>query len=276
MIAPGQSKDGVGVARRPPLSTLAPVVFAPVALAALALVVLTLPGCGPNGDASVGLPGTKTPVPRLAGVVLEPNGELVKAGPLWWPGSVDLVARAYAQTNNVEPVGPDELVTLSLIDQADAADGQLGNTGGHTPLVIAYTNTNPDGSYEILNAAVGDVDVCRLMVSVGSGPTLTRAFVFNSLTNIDYKSEAVVRVVLDRLTMAPPVQLCDFTSAGLKSIADAVAVATVPASGDTVFTINADAFALAEASCRVQAAIEQATNVPVQPPPHCVGTPPPG
>jgi hypothetical protein len=275
MIVRGQSKNGVGILRRPPPSTLAPVVFAPVALAALALAVLTLPGCGPNGDASATLSGTKTDVPRLAGVVLAPNGELAKAGPSWWPGSVDFVARAYAQTN-VEPVGPDELVTLSLVDQVDAADGQLGNTGGHTPLVIAYANTNPDGTYEILNRAVGDLDVCRLMVSVGSGPTLTRAFVFNSLTNIDYKSEAVVRVVLDRLTMTPPVQLCDFTSTGLQNIAQAVAVATVPASGDTIFTINADAFALAEVSCRVQAAITQATNVPVQPTPRCVGTPPPG
>jgi hypothetical protein len=273
MIGRGQPRGRVGVARCLLLSTLAPAMLASVTLASVMLAALTLAGCGPNGDASVVVPTPKPDVPRLAGVVLAPNGELAKAGPSWWPGSADLVARAYAQTS-VLPVGPDELVTLSLVEAADAADGQIGNTAGHTPLVIAYANTNPDGSYEILDRAVGDVNVCRLMVSVGSGGTLTRAFVFNTLTNIDYMSEAVVRVVLDRLTMTPPVQLCDFTSAGLQNIAQAVAVATVGASGDTVFAINADAFARAEASCRVQRAVEQATNVPVQPPdPHCALTP---
>ena len=45
------------------------------------------------------------------------------------------------------------------------------------------------------------------MVAVGGSntPLWTRAFVYNTVTNIDYRSEALVHVVLQRLTRAPAV-----------------------------------------------------------------------
>ncbi len=246
-------------------------------LASLTLVSLTLAGCGANGYSGFAVPTPQTDVPRLAGVVLAPNGELARAQPIWWPAAIGLAARAYAQ-QGVLPVGPDEEVTLSLVDKLDAADGRIGNTPGDAPRLIAHGSTNPDGTYEILDPSLANVDQCRLMVYVGSdaNATLTRAFVFSNQTDIDYMTEAVVQVVLHRLTQAPSVELCDFTSTGLNAIYEAVKVAASAATGDTVFAINADAFALAEASCRVQQAVEQATNVPVNPSPVCVGTPPPG
>ncbi len=251
--------------------------LASLTLASLTLASLTLAGCGANGYSGLAVPTPQSDVPRLAGVVLAPNGLLAKGGPTWWPAAFGLVARAYAQPG-VLPVGPNEVVTLSLVDKLDAADGQIGNTPGDAPRLIAHASTNPDGTYEILDPSLSNVDQCRLMVYVGSDSdrTLTRAFVFNNQTDIDYMTEAVVEVVLQRLTQAPSVELCDFTSAGLNDIYEAVKVVAFSATGDTVAAINTDASALAEASCRVQRAVDQATSVPVNPSPACVGTPPPG
>ncbi len=108
------------------------------------------------------------------------------------------------------------------------------------------------------------------MVAVGdlNQQTLTRAFVLAPApadTDVDVVSETVVRVVLDRLTKAPPVDLCEFTlgSPGLQAITDAVSNAVFTATGANVEEINQAAFELAIANTGVRIAIDQATGVPV-------------
>lgn len=242
-----------------------------VAACAAVLALLTIPGCGHSGDAGLTLPRTpKQDVPALTGVVEEPNGELAKADQRWWPSTLQLLPRAYAQAQNVFPVPDGIPVILSLVDYVDASDGMIGNTGGHAPQFIAQTLTDPDGNYEILDQAISNVDVSRLMVSVGSGPQLTRAFVYNTLTNIDYRSEALIEVVLQRLTRTPPVQLFNFTSAGLQNIFNAVDGATATATGSNVRELNSSAVILAMENPCVLDAIDRATGVPVNPPhAHC-------
>jgi hypothetical protein len=229
----------------------------------LLLVLLTVPGCGSNGNATAVFPPTpKQDIPSLTGVVEAPNGEFAAADPAWWPDSLRLLQRAYA-LQNVAPIPEDFPVTLSRIDAIDAADGHIGDTGGHTPQLIAQALTDPDGRYYIVDPAVGNVEQCRLMVAVGGGRQLTRAFVISNITNIDAASEAVVRVVLDRLTKAPSVQLCDFTVSGLQNISIAVGKADFNASGADVEQINYDAFVRALVNPGVQKAIDEATGVPV-------------
>jgi hypothetical protein len=89
--------------------------------------------------------------------------------------------------------------------------------------------------------------------------------VFGHTTNIDAVSEAVVRVVLERITEAPPVQLCDFTNAGLANIAAAARNAACSASGSTVAEFNDSAFERVRVNRKVKEAIDAATGVPVSP-----------
>jgi hypothetical protein len=91
-----------------------------------------------------------------------------------------------------------------------------------------------------------------------------RAFVFAASTDVDAVSETLVRVVLNRLTKAPTVQLCnDFTLSSLQNIYDAINLATRGVTGDSVTQINQNAFAVAMASGRVRQAVDDATGMPV-------------
>jgi hypothetical protein len=239
---------------------------APRALGLLVVVTLSLGGCGHDGTVTATFPSTPKPdTPALAGVVQAPNGEIAAVGRPWLRG-FELLPRAYA-LQNVLTIGEGVEVTLSRVDPIDAADGNIGDTAGHTPVFMAQGYTDFEGHYEITDPGADDVDACRLMVAVGTvgNGTLTRAFVITAgRADIDATSEAVVRVVLDRLTKAPAVQLCDFSLSGLQNIYDAVARATATASGENISQINQNAFEKALASRSVKRAIDNATGVPVQ------------
>jgi len=231
-------------------------------LALATLVVAAGTGCGNDGNVGVTFPPTPKQIEDgVSGVVQMPNGQFSSAGSWWeWPATLNLVTRAFAVRNpNVSPVGAGVLVAISHIDPLDAADGRIDG-----PLLIDQTQTDEQGRYQIIDAALDDVDQCRLMLAVGSGDQLTRAFVTSHSTNddesLDAVSEATVRVVLDRLTKAPPVQLCDFSTDDLRNIYQAVSLAAYTARGTTVAQINADAFAKAMRNAGVQKAVAQATG----------------
>jgi len=242
-------------------------------LGLFSLAVVGLAGCGDNHSASADLvPTPRTLEDAIIGVVSEPHGvfasiekdsmfaSLQKA---WWP-SFSLVPRALALRNqnaNVEPISceppPCPLVTLSRVDETDAGDGEIDEA-----LLIAQTFTNDVGHYEIVNAAAENVDTCRLMVSVGGGPQRTRSFVLERTADINVTTETTVRIVLERLKLSPPVQLCDFDTESLKNICNEVSIAVVPAVGDTIAAINDDAFSLAVRNGCVRKAVADATGGP--------------
>jgi hypothetical protein len=172
-------------------------------------------------------------------------------------------------------------VTLSSVTEVDAADGRIDFYDPITQTVP----TNADGRYSVIHHFVETLEVCesinddrfvgRLLVSVSIGDPNhigeTRAFVTSTQTDIDAASEAVVRLVLNRIfELEPPVQLCDFDIEGLRNVARLAQEAAFTAEGDTVGEINADAYRLASENCRVQRAIDEATGVPVVPPQPCV------
>ena len=102
------------------------------------------------------------------------------------------------------------------------------------------------------------------MVTVGSNDgsmTKMRAFVYQRNTDIDPASEAMVRVILDRITKAPVAELCDFSTAGLREIELQVRQVAATAEGPFVFEMVEDAYRLASDSDDVQEAISRALAV---------------
>ncbi len=236
-------------------------------LGAMCLVLITS-GCGSDGTVDIAFPPTPRPiVGAVTGTILAPNGEFA-AVDAWWrfAGPLNLSSPAYAQTclANLMPAGGELNVALQQVDFIDAKDGQIDN-----PRLLAEGRTDGDGLYEIVNSAAEHLETCRLMVVVGSNESLTRAFAIEHTTNIDAVSEAVVRVVLNRLTQSPPVQLCDFTNAGLGNILAEARPAACSAKGDTVAAINQSAYDHVKVNCGVLQAINDATGVPIPLPSRC-------
>jgi hypothetical protein len=243
----------------------------------LCAATLAIAGCGSDGKASVIFPPTPKPEALVTGVVLLPNGQLVSTNGFWqWADAIRLLAPASATTTQNASVFPTSgvRVSLSRVDQADAADGVIGGDSPHgsgvgVPLAQSL-DTDASGNYTIYRSSAADsVDGCGFMLSVGNVNqfTLTRAFVLaeGPGTDVDVVSETVVRVVLNRLTKAPPVQLCEFPlgSPGLQAITDAVSDAVFTATGSNVEEINQAGFEKAMANANVRAAIDAATGIPV-------------
>lgn len=244
-------------------------------LVALCLLSVAVAGCGPTGTAAVTIKTTPTPdgsqlptpaAPLVTGVVSMPPGVLASTNS-WWHGAGRFhpFAAAYGTTfsnPNVGPIGAGANVALSRVDPLAAAHGVI------RAFLLGQADTDDNGRYAITQSGAVDIrDLCGLMVAVGGQDQLTRAFVLSPApadTNIDVVSETVVRVVLNRLTKAPPVQLCDnFSTAGLLDITEAVSSAVYAANGIDAFEINEAAFAKALANETVQATVDAVTGVPV-------------
>ena len=231
-------------------------------------LVLAAAGCGSDGTADTTLRPTPRPiVAAVTGTVFAPNGEFAAAGALQrWASTLCLWSPAYAQTclSDLMPAGGTLNVALWQIDMIDAKDGKID-----TPRLVNQARTDGDGLYKIVDSAADNLDLCRFMVVVGGNESLTRAFAIEHTTDINAVTEAVVRVVLNRLTQTPPVQLCDFTNAALANILDKATAAACSAKGSTVAEINQSAYDHVRVNCGVVQAINDATGVPVPLPPRC-------
>jgi len=231
-------------------------------------LVLTAAGCGSNGTVDTNLQRKPpTIVGSVTGTVMAPNGEFAARDAGWrWACPIGLLSPAYAQTclANLMPAGGTLNVALWQIDQIDAKDGKIDN-----PRTVNQARTDDDGLYQIVDPAAEHLDTCRLMVVVGHEDSLTRAFAIEHTTNIDAVSEAVVRVVLERITQSPPVGLCDFNNDGLANILDEARDAACSAKGSTVAEINDSAYQRVKVNCGVLQAINDATGVPIPLPARC-------
>lgn len=238
---------------------------------AICVAALTFAACGSNGTAGIALPQDQKDVqPAIHGTIYAPdiNGDgigVYAAGPwLRWAESLALIPRAYA-LQHVAPIDSDETVALVQLDSTEAEHGQTERAA-----LLAQAHTMAGGQFEILHPlAKTPEEVCRLMLVVGSGEEQTRAFVLSHSVNppgtsdaLDAVSEALVRIVLQRLTQPPAVEFCAFDASGLSNIYNAAWEAAYSVSGASVAEINDNAFAAVAASQKVHQAIVDATGIP--------------
>jgi hypothetical protein len=192
-------------------------------VAAAGFAALTaLAGCGADASSSATLGGPgQDKKPAVIGTVWVPPGTDFAAIPGWrkWLETVFIAPRAYAEIPGEERIQTETWVTLNWLTETDAADGTIDSPRAVSD-GLGVERTDQNGSYTILSVDAKDLDACRMFVSVGQPAkhSWTRAFVFDHTTDLDAVSEAVVRMVLQRLTEAPPLQLCDFSSQDLRDI----------------------------------------------------------
>jgi hypothetical protein len=226
---------------------------------ALAVTVMLVAwGCGSNSNVRVnsasGCDGGSGPTIR--GVVQMPKGRVAKADGLLERVAGAVWSTASALTGAVDPVGKGVTVELVELRPEDLASGT-------DPGPVEVTTTRKGGKYCIGLPEGTDENVCRYVVQVGdrSDATLTRAFVFSTdpadQIDIDFRSEAAVRVVL---TEIPRADLCDFSPNDIRGIYGAVVVAPGTATGDNADELNAVAASIAISDDGVQTAVDEALH----------------
>lgn len=245
-----------------------------VRAAVICCAALALAGCGADGTSSVYIP-PDNPAPSVSGTVYAPNGQFA-AAERWreWLDALRLTPRAYAALSGELAVTTEENVALSKLDAVEAAHGhpELGQ------YLLANGRTDPaDGTYVISADELANFQPCEIIVQVGSGGTLTRAFILSCTTgatvscikaDIDAASETLVRLVMDRLTEAPSVQLSDFTRDGLQQM-DGYARSALnaqPVSGASVREINDNAYQLLANNKTMRSIMNDVTGIPAATP----------
>jgi hypothetical protein len=228
------------------------------------LAVLALGGCGTTGSA--GISETAPPPtsnPSVQGVVLAPDGMFAAAG--WrWMERLSFASRAFALLQDIMPVQSGVSVSLSRVDAQAFARGTTDCTGGNVncPQLLAEGSTDDTGLFQIAHPSIAHLeDDCRLIVQVGSGDTLTRAFVLTrSNNNIDAATEATVRLML-LVVNHTCTQFCsDVTVAELKQISEEVRAAATNANGSDVAQINQSAYDLVLANVGRNGRVKVAVN----------------
>ena len=226
----------------------------------IAMLLGVLAGCGGESSVSVGVP-TDNNGPLIVGQVLMPNGQLAAVPSTWERLASAVVARVEALVNGtVRPVGGGVGVRLTRIGNANIVNGQIRNA-----ITVAAANTGPDGGFGIHLPTGTSPNTCRFLMEVGSGRTLTRAFVDREQVTVDFESEAVVRLVLQQIGNGAA-QLCDLDAGDLGSIRGAVESSDHEAFGDTASAANSAAVIAASSDPAVQAAISQAFGQATPPP----------
>ena len=227
---------------------------------------LVVAGCG--GDSNAGVQENPPPPPagpEVRGTVSMPNGVVA----LLEPNLLDrldekFVSVAHAlYAPNVAPVGRNVEVSLLFRRDDGATQGNLGRT-----------YTNDQGGYVGLHLPTGltvGAPDGRFMVAVGSesNGTLTRAFVCNATsqqnTNIDYRSEAVVRVILGKLQATPSCKLSDFSPQEICDLLSRVYEMDTEITGNNAQQVNAAATAAVASDPLVLQMLNEDCNIFIPP-----------
>ncbi len=239
--------------------------------AAFCLATLAWVGCGADGTSSASLQNNPQSGPVVSGTVYAPDGQFsAVSGWRRWADALSLWPSAYANLSGESPINSVEDVSLSLFDPAAAAHGcKLSPPPCTDPVAGGSTRTDAaTGTYQITNSVLtdevfADATVADLVVLVGPQDLLTRAFVLSRTTNVDAVSEAIVRLVLNRLPEAPVVSLNDFTIGRVKYL-DCLARPLVEGqgiSGISVSDVNENVYTALANSPTMQQAMDCITGV---------------
>ncbi|MDX2166990.1 MAG: cohesin domain-containing protein [Deltaproteobacteria bacterium] len=229
---------------------------------------LLLASCGGESSVSGGVP-TDNNGPTISGTVSMPNGQVAAAPSALERLAAAVVARVEALVSGtVRPVGAGVEVRVREIGPQNISGGRI--TGGR---VTFRGSTGAGGAYAIKLPTGTSPETCRYILEVGSGSTLTRAFVDDLLVDIDFESEAAVRLVLDEIRRKTTT-LCGLDAGDLHGIRRAVMQSTREVFGDSASAVNAAATAAAASDPGVQSAISIALGAPT-PAPTSTHTVPP-
>ena len=216
------------------------------------LYVASTAGCGGDAASNVSVPKAQpSPGPAVNGTVSLPNGTLAMRERSVLRRFAALVveeAEALVATN-VKPVPRNVPVLLTL---------QYPNGSSQT---YDTFYTNDQGGY-LLNLPAGtSEDTCRFIVSVGSGSTLTRAFVFSTVkpVNIDYISETAVTLILDQVQQGA--DLCEFSVREIEQLVNMIRDLPGIVTGPDIFQTNRNALVAASSNPDIQAFVRAAGGV---------------
>jgi hypothetical protein len=180
-------------------------------------------------------PPPPPPGPEVFGTVRLPNGILADMNRSTLERFAALVAEeAEALTSaNVRVVGRNVSVQLSL------------RRGDGTVQALETSFTNDQGQFLIDLPAGTSEDTCRFIVSVGSGPTLTRAFVYSTMEPIivDYASETTVALILGQVQQGA--DFCGFSAGEIRSLVNCIRTLPGDVTAANVFETNHNALLLA-------------------------------
>src|SRR4029450_6032128 len=109
-------------------------------------------------------------------------------------------------------------VRLVRIDNSNIVDGEI--RGG---ALVGRVSTNSDGRFSIRMPARTRPDTCRFYLEAGANGnrTLPRAFVYAPDVDINFESEATLRLLLDQIK-AGTTTLCDLTPGDIQLVTTAV------------------------------------------------------
>jgi hypothetical protein len=215
-----------------------------------------LAGCGGESSVSVGVP-TENNGPIISGQVSMPNGRVAAAPSALERVAAGLVARVEALVApNVAPVPAGIVIRLRRIDASNIRNGAI--VGGE---VVNEATTGSNGTFSLRMPTGTDPGTCRFLLEVGNAGdrTLTRAFVDADGVDIDFESEATVRLLLQEIN-ADHVRLCDLDAGEIFRLRSTIQESQNQAFGETAAAINSSATAAAAADPSVQASLSQATG----------------
>jgi hypothetical protein len=235
-----------------------------VLVLAVLVGVVWLSGCGTESDLSVRHPPPPPTVGldvRFGGLVQMPDGRVARDLHAW-PQLALFARTADALTAaNVRPVGAGVRVSLAVLNP----DGSL-----QPPL--ATTTTNASGRYELgIPGSRDPASVCHFVAYVGDAAsgTLTRRLLTGSdlQQDIDYQSEALVRLLLDRVSQGA--DFCAVSVLELEQLLARIRSLPDPVVGTGAADINFKARQIAGADEQLQALLD----VALAPSPTPVRTP---
>ncbi len=232
----------------------------------LLLSAAMLAGCGGDSEVTV-----VQPIPvTVSGQVQLPPASLAQA-PSWIRRIAEIVV---ARAEALMGIAPAPNVEVDAVGATDSDLISPEATGVLQP--VGVTLTDADGVYSVpigelsLDGCNGDAQ--RVVVLARAGG-ITRAFASRQTSvDINAASEAVVRLVAERITADPGLSICDLTNAEIDNIQGAVSTATLDVSGATVDEINNNAFEAAAADEAVNAALDAAFGTTGSPTPTATPT----
>ncbi len=157
-----------------------------------------------------------------------------------------VVAEAEALTaTNVRAVGRNVSVKLSM------------RRGDGAVQALDSVLTNDQGGFLIGLPSGTSEDTCRFILSVGSGQSLTRAFVYSTTEPIivDYASETAVALILGRVQQGA--DLCEFSTGDIRSLVNSIRALPGDVTGVDIFETNRNALQIAANDPGIQADLPQ-------------------